>query len=363
MVENEPTQPTHPIIDAHLDLAYNAVVLKRDLSQSVIEIREQERQHPPADPEAGICMVSWPDLLKGGIAVVGGSIFVEPARKSHPRMTSTYHTPDEAREQALAQLEYYRRVSDEREDVTLVLTELDLETALTSWGSDTPSTGVFVVLEGADPILHTGELGRWVEQGVRGVGLTWSAGTRYAGGNANPGPLTDEGMALLKAMADYHLLLDISHLWEAAVYQVLDRYPGPIVATHANPRAFFDSPRALSDTIIHDLADRGGVVGIIAYNRMLNAAWRPGDPRLPLTRLAEALDHVCQLTGHASAVGIGSDLDGGFGLAAAPDSIASVADLHHVGTLLIDRGYAESDVQDILCNNWLRVMRQSLEVF
>jgi membrane dipeptidase len=193
--------------------------------------------------------------------------------------------------------------------------------------------------------------------------LSWAAGTRYAGGNGNPGPLTDEGLQLLHAMADYNLMMDISHLWEAAVDRVLDLYPGPIVASHANPRRFVDSPRMLADSAIRRIAERDGVIGAVAFNRHLDALWRVGEPRLPLVKLVEVIDHVCQVTGDARHAGLGSDLDGGFGAESTLAEIDTVADLSKVGDLLAARGYGSEDVRAILGGNWLRAMRATLTAF
>jgi len=363
MPEKEPATPRPLIVDAHLDIAYSAVVLGRDLAADVQELRDSERRHPPLDPGAGTATVSWPALVDGRAAVVGGSIFVDPATKAHTKATATYRDPEEAHQQGLTQLDYYRRVSDERDDVRLVTDGDALDEILGSWDTGQGMVGVFVVMEGADPIRRPDELHWWVEHGLRGVGLAWGAGTRYAGGDHNPGPLSDEGRALVDAMADYNLLLDISHLWEDGAAQVLDRYPGPIVATHANPRAFVDIPRLLSDDMIRRLADRGGVIGVVAYNRFLDPQWYPGRPRVPLARLVEAIDYICQTVGSAAAVGIGSDLDGGFGLESAPAGLGSVADLYKIGGLLRERGYGASDIEAILSGNWLRVMRASLAAF
>jgi len=198
---------------------------------------------------------------------------------------------------------------------------------------------------------------------LRGVGLSWAAGTRYAGGNGNPGPLTDLGRELLRAMADDHLLLDLSHLWEEAAEEVLDRYPGPIVASHANPRAFVDSPRQLSDRLIERIAERDGVVGIVPYNRMLEPGWRTSEARLPLQRVVEAIDYVCQLLGSADHVGLGSDFDGGLGVESVPREIETIRDLRKLIPLLEARGYAPAAVTNILRDNWLRCLRAALVAF
>jgi membrane dipeptidase len=363
MTESTQASPHYPIVDAHIDLAYNAVVLGRDVSLTLAELRERERLHEPADPKSGICTVTLPALLEGRVAVIGGSIFVEPGKKSHPRPTATYHTSEEASAQAIRQLDWYRRIGDERDNVEIVSNAATLDRVLTSYDTDRPSLGILIVMEGGEPILDPRELGWWVERGLRGIGLTWSAGTRYAGGNASPGPLTDDGLALLHAMAEYNLLLDISHLWEDAAHTVLDRYPGPVVATHANPRAFVDSPRMLPDDLIRRVVEREGVIGVVACNPMLEPGWRVGQQRVPLTRMIEAVDYICQIAGHAEAAGLGSDLDGGFGLASIPAELSSAADLGKLGALLSDRGYSEGDVQGIMGGNWLRVIRRALEAF
>lgn len=346
------------IIDAHLDMAYNAVVLGRDLTQPVAEIRAAEHDAPSEyRKHAGICLVSLPALLAGRVAVVGGSIFIDKASKRYP---TGYHTSAEAHQRAVKQLDYYRRLADEDARVSLVTSEDALDDVLSTWETDDPRVGIFIVMEGADPIQEPRELSWWVERSLRGVGLSWATGSRYAGGNAAPGGLTDEGRELLDAMAEHNLLLDLSHLWEEAAYEALDRYPGPIVATHANPRAFVDSPRMLSDDMIRRIAQRDGVVGVIPFNLMLKAGWKRDDPRLPLSRVVAAIDHVCQVVGHARAVGIGSDFDGGFGREAVPAEIESAADLPKIGAALAEHGFDDADVRAILRENWLRVMRQAL---
>lgn len=350
------------LVDAHLDLAYNAVVLGRDLLRPVQEIRDLEITTPPPGSHPGTCMTTLLALLDGRVAIVGGSLFVAPDFKNS-REPQPYHTAQEAHRYAVLQLDYYRRLSDEHEQVTLLQTVADMDAVLASWDTNQPQLGIFVVMEGAEPIREPGEVGWWVERGLRGVGLTWSMGTRYAGGNASPGPLTDAGRQLLAAMADYNLLLDLSHLWETAAYDALDRYPGPVAATHANPRAFVDRPRMLPDALIRRIADCDGVVGVIPFNRMLDEEWRPGEPRLPLTRLVEVIDHICQLTGEARFVGLGSDFDGGFGREAVPEGVESSADLGKLGALLSERGYADADVTAILSGNWLRVLRCALSDF
>ncbi|MEA3307888.1 MAG: membrane dipeptidase [Chloroflexota bacterium] len=350
-VNNEPF-----LIDAHLDLAYNALELHRDLRRPLVEIRAAERRTPPAH-HGGTCLVSIPELLKGKIALVGGSIFVGPASKHSP---TGYHNRAEAHTQAVKQLDYYRRLNDEDQRVRLVRTSQDLQAVLAASETATPLVGIFMVMEGAAPIREPSEVSWWVERGLRGVGLTWAAGTRYAGGNSHPGPLTDAGRSLLQAMAEHHLLLDLSHLWEDAADSALDAYPGPIAASHANPRAFVDSPRALSDDLIRRIAARDGVIGVVPFNRMLEPGWNTSLPRLPLQRVVEAIDYICQLVGSAAHVGLGSDFDGGFGRESIPAGLESSADLHQLAPLLQEQGYSATQIDQLFNQNWLRLFKDVL---
>lgn len=348
---------TSIIVDAHLDIAYNVLAADRDFQLPVEEIRRQERA---ADKHRGTCMVSLPAMLEGHIAVAGGSIFVSPPKKLQRHNPSAYQ---EVHEHAVAQLDYYRRLADEDERVILLQTFADLEQVLQAWETGEKCLGLLIVMEGADPIREPAELEWWVERGLRGVGLAWWSGSHYAGGNANRGPITDEGYSLLDAMAAYNLPLDLSHLWIDAAYEALDRYPGPIVGTHSTPAAFVDTPRSFSDDLIRRMADRGGVMGVMPVNAMLDPQWHRDDPRLPLDRFVQAIDHVCQVVGHAACVGIGSDLDGGFGRESVPIGLESIADLGKIEALLLERGYRETDVRAILSENWLRVMQGCLAGF
>ncbi len=351
------------IVDGHIDLAYNAVVLGRDLLQPVEVIRAREASNPPPGKGPGVCMASVPTLLQGRIAVIGASLFVAPAWRSWSHEPLVYHTQDEAHAQAMAQLDYYHQLTASG-PVRLLQTTRDLEAVLQAWQDQKPQLGVFVIMEGADPIRTPEELDTWVARGLRGLSLAWASGSIYAGGNAYPGPLTDEGKTLLRRMSAYSLLLDISHLWIADIYEALDLYTGPVVATHANPRIFVpDSPRLITDDVIRRLAEHGGVVGVIPYNRMLAPAWNATMPRLPLERLIQAIDHICQLLGSTQHVGIGSDMDGGFGQEAVPEGLDSAADFPRLAEALAARGYRQEDIETILSGNWLRVMREVLSHF
>lgn len=353
------------IVDAHEDIAWNALTFARDVRRSAHQTRGLEARSD-APRVCGPAMLGLPDWLTGGIAVVFGALFVAPAHKRQGLWDlQTYRTPQEAHHRASVQLDYYHRLADDTSAIRLIRSKGDLEAVLTTWaeGSDPQNrqVGIVVVMEGADPILEPKEAESWFERGVRIVGLSW-VGTRYAGGTGEPGPLTPLGRELLEVLADLGAILDLSHASERAFFEELDRYEGAVIASHSNPQAFVPGDRQLSDTQIVRLAERDGVMGIVPYNRMLKAGWRRGDNRAEVTvrDVAAAIDYVCQRVGDARHVGIGSDFDGGFGADQAPLEIDTVADLAKIAPALGEMGYGDEDIAAIMGGNWLRVLRAAL---
>ncbi len=348
------------VVDAHEDIGWNGVALGRDVRRSALETRRVEAG-VNISAMSGLCMVGLPEWLAGEVAVVFGTIFVAPARKNIPPQF-TYSNAEEAHRLGQEQVAFYRRLADQEERVALVETLPDLERVLHAWEDGSPQVGLVMLMEGADPIRTPAEAAAWFEQGVRMIALSWAAGSRYAGGNSVPGPLTDAGRELLAAMDDLGMTLDISHLAEEAFFEALDRFSGRVIASHSNPRARVPGPRQLSDEMIRRLVERDGVIGVVLYNRFLRADWRKHDPKTAVTLddVVAAVDHICQVAGDARHVGLGSDFDGGFGAESAPAGLDTVADLRLIGPALADHGYGDAEVAAILGGNWLRVLRETL---
>jgi membrane dipeptidase len=362
---NESTGPL--IVDAHEDIAWNALTFGRNYALGAQALRRAEA-HSDAPQRNGRTLLGLPEWLAGRIAVVFGTLYISPERR---RMgvwdLQSYRDAEEAHHRASGQLDYYRRFTDDNEQLELVTTRAGLESVLASWAGADPAArrvGLVPLMEGADPIREPREVEQWYERGVRIVGLAWS-GTRYSGGTHEPGPLTALGRELLPRMAEVGMILDTSHLAEEAFFEALERYPGAVIASHSNPRVLAPERRAdrhLSDEMIARLAERGGVMGVAPINSWLSRRYERGDPKesVTLEQVVAAIDHVCQVVGDAEHAGLGSDFDGGFGLDAVPAEIDTVADLAKIGPALAARGYGEAQVAAILGGNFLRVLRANL---
>lgn len=340
----DPAPTQDPLVDAHLDLAFNAVGLGRDLTLPLDELRAAEAR------TSETAMVTWPELRAAGIDLVFGTLFAKPAKKQEmqpaasgeggtekrgrsagserDRIAPSYRNAEEAHDQARAQLDWYRSMEAEGW-ARLVTSRAELEALraerAASWKAP---VGVVVLMEGADPVRDPAEVGWWWEQGVRVIGPAWQA-TRYAGGTRAPGPLTPLGRELVDAMREVGMALDVSHLADESLAEVLERFDGPLLASHSNARALVPTDRHLSDDVLKALGERGAVVGLVLGNPFLDpAAGRDGS--VDLRRVGKHFEHVRSRVGKGR-VGIGSDLDGGFGAEETPVELTRGADFVRLG--------------------------------
>ena len=343
----------------------------RDYTRSALEIRRLEVRTNVPDRN-GDATVGWQEYQRGQVAVVFSTLYATPAKSRDAFDIIWYSDSESAHHIYRAQVDVYRKLVDSHPDkFRLISSTKELDSVIENWSKPAQNTeghpvGMIYLMEGADGIRSPHELAEWWDLGLRLIGLAW-AGTRYSGGTGDPGPLTDEGRRLISAMAEYDFILDLSHMDEAAAYESLERYEGPVMATHSNCAALMkgsDTNRHLPDGVIRGLIERNGVIGLIPLNSFLKAGWnrKTGSRReeVPLDVFIAHIDHVCQLAGNSNHAAIGSDFDGGFGLQSIPPELDTIADLQIIASRLVTRGYSESDAANVLGGNWLRFLREHL---
>jgi membrane dipeptidase len=209
-----------------------------------------------------------------------------------------------------------------------------------------------LLMEGADPIGGPDDVARWQQRGLRIVGLTWARGTRYAGGNARPGPLTAAGRELVAALDEAGIAHDASHLADAALEDLLGLARGPVVATHSNCRAITGpGERHLRDDQIRAIGERDGIVGLNLYSRFL-ADGRPAT----IDDCVAHVQRVAELMGHRRGVALGSDMDGGFGPDRLPVGLDHPRHLDRLADALGAAGWSDEDVAGFTSGNWMRFL-------
>ena len=163
------------------------------------------------------------------------------------------------------------------------------------------------------------------------VTLTWNHANALASSHCDAPAqgLTAQGRDFVRALYAHRMLPDVSHLSEAAAWDVVRLGLGPVIASHANSRA---------------IRDRGGVVGLNLYTDFLG-----GDGMDAVVRHVE---HLLDLGGDKT-LALGGDLDGCDTLGG---GIAGVQDYPTLYAALAARGYDSALLQDLFADNWLRVL-------
>jgi len=364
------------IVDSHLDLAWNALGWGRDITRSLAEINRREAGM--TGPGRGRATTCLPEMRQGGVAVCLATILARVKPEACPlegaaRVSVDYPNPQIAYAAARGQLGYYRLLERQGE-VRLVRTSGDLESHWRRWQQGDPAglpIGIILAMEGADPIVDPAQAEAWFADGLRSVSLAHYGKGRYAVGTGEPGPLSNEGVQLLREFERLGMILDVTHLSEPGFSQALDSFDGPLMASHNNCRALVPGDRQFSDEQIKRLIQRDAVIGVALDAWMLYPGWkRPACARPPdrgtsrevvgLEAVVDHVDHICQLAGDSRHVGIGSDLDGGYGTEQTPHDLDTIADLQKLAQLLAARGYDDQEIDAIFHGNWLTFFRQHL---
>ena len=318
------------IVDAHLDIAWNATADGRGFL---------------APPAPGY-VISRPALTSAGVGLVCATLYTAPARARRAMRTRfVYENAHEAHIMAVAQVNYYKSCG-----LHLIRDAGELQTYVRGWRKG--RIAAVLLMEGADPIEGPSQLGAWTDMGVRIIGPAWSR-TRYSGGTGAPGGLTDLGVQLLKAMRRKHVVLDLSHMADQAVADAFDIWRGPIICSHSNARAIVPGDRQITDATAAEVARRGGILGISFYPSHLRK-----HGRTTLDDVVRHAVHLARAAGGPEHVGLGTDLDGGIDSRYGP--------IHDLGELktslpgLLRRHFGAAQVEGIMGANWIEFLGRSL---
>jgi membrane dipeptidase len=204
--------------------------------------------------------------------------------------------------------------------------------------------------------------------------------------------LSDFGKEVVREMNRLGMFIDISHVSEKVMNDVLDVTTAPIIASHSSARALNDHTRNISDAVLKRVAKNGGVIMVNFYPSFLDArtnkeendrsgrlkpqidalkAQYKDDPKgynvaerqlfdanpiyvTPYLRIVDHIDHIKQVAG-IDHVGIGSDFDG---VPFLPAGMNGAEDLALVTYEMLRRGYTEAEIRKVLGLNLLRAMSQ-----
>ena len=239
------------------------------------------------------------DMLSGVAKLDGGFSAYSPTYLHGPARASTIWSsmyPDASETSLVTQLEAHSALLASHSD------HLRLVTTVADMDSLDPRTGVLPHSEGLSlPSTAPDALqDLWANHSLRSLGLTWNYETDYGIScyGERMAPLKSAGRALVAALAESPILLDLAHLNDGGYFDALDAYEPPVLVTHSFCRALNDHPRGLSDEQLRALGAHGGLVGVAFDPDFLGQG--------SIDEAMRHIDRIASLAGEDS-VSIGSD--------------------------------------------------------
>jgi len=260
----------------------------------------------------------------------------------------------------------------------------------------TGKRSVFLSIENGFSLgLDNSLIQKYYDEGVRVCGLSHARNNEICD-SANDVPehngLSEAGRQVIAEMNRLGIVIDVSHISDKAFYDVIEVTKIPIVATHSSARALCDNPRNMTDEMLRKLTENGGVIQLCLLSGYIKEMEQDPqrldalkaleekysgrmqseedqakfmeerkeiDQTYPpkMATVADAVDHIDHIVEIAGIdhIGIGSDFDGGGGLADCWDS----SEMGNITLELVKRGYSEEQIRKIWGGNFFRVMQQA----
>ncbi|MDX6694295.1 MAG: rane dipeptidase [Blastocatellia bacterium] len=318
-------------------------------------------------------------MKQGGLTAEFFSIYVD----------KKYATGGGSARRALDQIDWVYRSAERYPDQLLMATSVaDIRRA-----KKEGKVAALMGIEGGHAIENSlFALRDFYRLGVRYMTLTHNNTNDWADSardEAKHNGLTDFGKEVVREMNRLGMLVDVSHVSDKTMSDVLDVSTAPIIASHSSAQALNNHPRNVSDALLRRIAKNGGVVMVNFYPSFIDQkhldADRARDERLktqldalaarykddpkqlaeetkklydadplpptPLSVLIDHIDHIAKVAG-IDHVGLGSDFDG---VPSLPVGMEDISKLPNITYELLKRGYTEQDVRKVLGENFLRV--------
>jgi membrane dipeptidase len=325
-------------------------------------------------------------MKQGGLSAEFFSVYID--RK--------YATEGGSARRALDMIDYtYRAVEKYPNEFMMAYSASDIRTA-----KKRKKIAALMGIEGGHAIEDSlMALRDFYRLGVRYMTLTHNNTNNWADAccdTAKNNGLSDFGKDVIREMNRIGMLVDVSHVSDKTMSDVLDVSKAPIIASHSSARALADRTRNIPDELLRRIAKNGGVIMVNFYpgfidqkvviaSRERDARLKPqtdalkerykNDPKAleeetnkllaanplpgtPLSILVDHFDHIVKIAG-IDHVGIGSDFDG---VPSLPVGMEDISKLPNLTYELLKRGYSEKDVKKILGENFLRAFEQAERV-
>ena len=208
--------------------------------------------------------------------------------------------------------------------------------------------------------------------------------------------LSPFGYEVVQEMNHVGMMVDVSHISDKALTDVLAFTKAPVIASHSCAKALCNNPRNLTDDLLRAIAKNGGVVQMCILSdyvktpepnpsrdsarsaarkkfhdfdglseadmKAARKEWYAINDQYPqklatVSDVVDHIDHIVKVAG-INHVGIGTDFDGGGGV----DGCFDVSEMANITLELVKRGYSKNDIRKIWGGNLMRVMKKTDDV-
>lgn len=168
--------------------------------------------------------------------------------------------------------------------------------------------------------------------------------------------LTELGFSFLEEMERLGMIVDVSHLGDKGILDVISHAKKPFVASHSNARAVCGHVRNLTDEMIRGIAEKGGVMGMNFFPDFLRDGKNEGASLK--TGLDAVVAHICHMVrvGGIDCVGLGSDFDG----IPVYCELTDASKMPLLEEKLRAERFTEEEIEKIFYKNVLRVYKEIL---
>ncbi|HJQ35255.1 MAG TPA: dipeptidase [Pyrinomonadaceae bacterium] len=331
-------------------------------------------------------------LKQGGMTGEFFSIYVDRQYATPDWVSKNYVKEGGSARRALDLIDVsYRMVEKYPNELMLATSTEDIRRA-----KRLGKVGVLMGIEGGHAIENSlSALREFYRLGVRYMTLTHNNTNEWADAccdDARHNGLSDFGKEVVREMNRLGMFVDVSHVSDKTMSDVLDVSKAPVIASHSSARVFSNHKRNVPDELLKRIAQNGGVVMVNFYPAFLDEKVRVAGlerdeklkaqrdalreqfkddpkrldeelkklsdanpiPNTTLSMLVDHIDHIVKVAG-VDHVGIGSDFDGVPNL---PEGIRDVSDLPNITYELLRRGYSDADVLKILGGNFMRAFAE-----
>ena len=332
--------------------------------------------------------VDLPRMQEGGLDAAVFAVFIDQDRLDQEHYREAHKNADQMIDCI------YRRIQEYSQIAKIVTTPSEAYEA-----KKNGQRAIFIGLENGYPIGDDLSLiEHFFSRGACYITLCHESNNQIcdsSGDRPHHDGLSPLGIAALQEMNHLGMMIDVSHLSDASVRDVLDNSRTPIIASHSCAFALCEHYRNLPDDLLRRIADGGGVIQVCFFSDFVkkpnpfperDAAIEILKKRYPnyavlsaaekqiaqadwdrldvdfvrelatIADVVDHLDHIVQVAG-IDHVGIGTDLDGGGEV----EDLYNVSQMKNITRELIRRGYSDAEIEKIWGANFLRVFGEILD--